>query len=61
MLKTKNNHYYVYEYCNGGTLMDKIKKEGSIPETKAMSIFQELLAAFKVLNKYNIMHRDIKP
>jgi serine/threonine protein kinase len=21
MLKTKNNYYFVYEFCNGGTLM----------------------------------------
>jgi serine/threonine protein kinase len=26
MLKTKNNYYFVYEYCNGGTLLDAIKK-----------------------------------
>lgn len=26
-----------------------------------MKIFQQLLEAFKVLNKYNIMHRDLKP
>jgi len=24
MLKTKNNYYFVYEYCNGGTLEDII-------------------------------------
>lgn len=26
MLKTKNNYYFVYEYCNGGTLMDILNK-----------------------------------
>lgn len=24
MLKTSNNYYFVYEYCNGGTLEDII-------------------------------------
>jgi hypothetical protein len=26
MLKTVNNYYFVYEYCNGGTL-EKLLKE----------------------------------
>ena len=30
-------------------------------EKKALKIFRQLLEAFKVLNRYNIMHRDIKP
>ena len=32
VLKTSNNYYIVYEYCNGGTLEEKIKKEKFIPE-----------------------------
>ena len=60
MLKTKNNYYFIYEYCNGGTLLDKIRKDGYIAEKKALSYFQQLLEAFKVLNRCNIMHRDIK-
>ena len=31
MIKSKNNYYFVYEFCDGGTLMDKIKKERSLP------------------------------
>ena len=60
MLKTKNNYYFIYEYCNGGTLLDKIKKDGGIVEKKAMEYFHQLLEAFKVLNNFKIMHRDIK-
>jgi len=26
MLKTKNNYYFVYEFCNGGTLMEMLAK-----------------------------------
>jgi serine/threonine protein kinase len=32
-----------------------------LPEKKALLIFKQLLEAFQVLNKYNIMHRDLKP
>lgn len=51
----------MYEYCEGGTLLDRIQKEGKLEEEEAMEIFRELLEAFKVLNKYNIIHRDLKP
>lgn len=51
----------MYEYCNGGTLEDMIKKEGVLSEAKALNIFRQLLEAFKVLNEYKIIHRDTKP
>ena len=31
-LKTPNNFYFVYEYCNGGTLEDVISKKKFLPE-----------------------------
>ncbi len=30
MLKTPNNFYFVYEYCNGGTLEGVLKKEKAL-------------------------------
>ena len=38
-----------------------LRKERVIPERQALLIFKQLLDAFQVLNKYNIMHRDLKP
>jgi serine/threonine protein kinase len=61
MLKTNNNFYFVYEFCNGGTLEKLLKQEKKLPEAKAMQYFKQLVEAFKVLNKHNIMHRDLKP
>ena len=61
MLKTPNNFYFVYEYCNGGTLDGLLRKDNRIEEKKALLFFKQLLEAFQVLNKYNIMHRDLKP
>jgi serine/threonine protein kinase len=31
MLKTVNNFYFVYEYCNGGTLEKLLKERGALP------------------------------
>jgi len=61
MLKTQNNFYFVYEYCNGGTLEGMLRKQNTLDEKSALLIFKQLLEAFQVLNKYNIMHRDLKP
>lgn len=61
ILKTANNYYFVYDYCNGGTLEQEIKQLGHFSEEKALAYFKELLKAFRMLIKKNIMHRDVKP
>jgi hypothetical protein len=32
IIRTTNNCYFVYEYCEGGTLDDLMKKKIKIPE-----------------------------
>ena len=43
MLKTSNNFYFVYDYCNGGTLEHKLKHDNHLPEKEALKIFRQLL------------------
>lgn len=59
-LKTANNVYLIYEYCNGGTLEDVIYKS-SLSLAKCLDYFDQLIQAFKAIAKDNILHRDIKP
>ena len=40
MLKTTNNMYLVYEFCEGGTLEDHIKKTKFLPEAEALKVLQ---------------------
>ena len=61
MLKTANNMYLVYEFCEGGTLENILSVRDHLPEHEALKIFQHLLNACRTLYKENIMHRDIKP
>ena len=61
MIRSKNNHYFVYDFCNGKTLYDKIKAQSKIPESEAIGYFKEILNAFKILNKLKVIHRDLKP
>ena len=49
MLKTVNNFYFVYEYCNGGTLEKILKKNNALGEKQALIYFKQLITGFKVL------------
>mgnify|MGYP002359858456 CR=1 FL=1 len=46
MLRTANNYYLVYEFCNGGTLAELIKAKGKLTEPEAIKIFLQLRNAF---------------
>jgi serine/threonine-protein kinase ULK/ATG1 len=43
MLKTSNNFYFIYEYCNGGTLEGLLGKQSKLSEPNALLIFKQLL------------------
>jgi serine/threonine protein kinase len=59
-LKTANNIYMIYEFCNGGTLENLIYKT-ELSQNKVMEYFDQLVEGFKAIAKENILHRDIKP
>jgi len=61
LLRTSNNYYFVYEYCNGGTLSNQITQQHHFSEAKSLEILAQLLVAFKSLLQFKIMHRDVKP
>ena len=39
MLRTSNNVYMVYEFCNGGTLEELIKSKKYLSENESLNIF----------------------
>ena len=61
ILKSANNVYFVYEYCNEGTLENVLFEKKFLKEKEAIKIFKQLLNAFKTLSEQNIVHRDLKP
>ncbi|KRX01572.1 Protein kinase-like domain [Pseudocohnilembus persalinus] len=61
MLKTTNNMYLVYEFCNGQTLEDEIKKKNFLSEEQSLCYLSQMLFAFRPLAQKNILHRDLKP
>ena len=60
-LITMNNTYMVYEFCNNGTLESKIYADNHLSEQKALKYFSEILSALCLLNRFKVLHRDIKP
>jgi len=54
MLKTANNMYLVYEFCDGGTLEDILQKKHHLSEAESLLVFQQLVNAFKAIYSENI-------
>ncbi len=59
IIKDSVNTYIIMEYCDSGDLRDYLKKP--IKEKWCQFFFCQLTNGLKYLNKYNILHRDIKP
>lgn len=50
MLKTANNIYEIYEFCENGNLFNHLQKKGRLPEREALAIFKDLVSALKVMH-----------
>ena len=57
--------YFVMEYCNGGPLSTVMKslfvQRSYMPDDKIYQLLSQVCNGFQVLEKYNIIHLDIKP
>lgn len=56
-----NMLYIILEYCEQGTLMQMIKKDGPLRRTQLVDICQQILKGLSYIHSRNIAHRDIKP
>jgi serine/threonine-protein kinase len=53
--------YYVSAYIPGGSLRDRLRKEGRIPVADAVRITSEIGAALDYAHRAGFVHRDVKP
>jgi serine/threonine protein kinase len=51
----------VSEYADGGSLADRLKREGKLPLQKAVEMTIGILNGLEFLHNRKIIHRDIKP
>jgi serine/threonine protein kinase len=53
--------YLVMEYCPGGSLLDRIGRDGSMPTPELIEIGQKIGRALSVAHEAGVLHRDVKP
>ncbi|KAF4315881.1 hypothetical protein BBO99_00009069 [Phytophthora kernoviae] len=59
--QTKNNLYFVMEYCPGGELSTHLERAKQFTEGVAAFYAAELVLAVQQLHQHGIIHRDLKP
>ena len=53
--------YLIMEYMHGGSLADRLKREGPLPIACAVKIARDVAMALSWAQRHGIVHRDIKP
>jgi serine/threonine protein kinase len=53
--------YLVFEYVEGTTLADLLKKQRSLPPSRAVEIVLQILDGVSYAHQKDIVHRDLKP
>ena len=53
--------YYVMPHVDGGSLRERLDREGALPLDDALRIAQEVAEALHHAHSHGIVHRDIKP
>src|SRR3712207_7577899 len=53
--------YIVFEYVEGETLKDRIRRMGRLPVPEAVAYAIEIARALGCAHSHNIVHRDVKP
>jgi len=57
----KDRYYLAMEYVEGETLSDLVKREGPLPEARALSIIRQMADALEHARARELIHRDVKP
>ncbi|WP_372368226.1 protein kinase [Candidatus Uabimicrobium sp. HlEnr_7] len=55
------SQYFTMDYSSGLSLYEIIKRDGILPEKRALRITRQILLALKFSHSKNIIHRDLKP
>ena len=53
--------YFVMEYVEGETFQNLIRREGPLPETRALEIVRQIASGLREAHQQGLIHRDIKP
>ena len=53
--------YIVMEYLEGETLSEYLKREGTVPEDKAVEMLMPVMESLMTVHEEGLIHRDIAP
>ena len=53
--------YIVMAYMTGGTLADRIRREGGLPLSKVLRLVEQIASGLDFAHEKGIIHRDFKP
>ena len=53
--------YLVAAYVSGGSLEDRLSRQGSLPLDEALRIVAEIATGLDALHRSGLVHRDVKP
>jgi serine/threonine protein kinase len=56
-----NTAYYVMEYIDGGSLSERVKRDGPLPAAKAVEYITKVGHALEYVHERKINHLDVKP
>jgi len=57
----KDELWYAMEFLPGGTLLERIRREGRLPAHEVRELLQALAGALDAASREGILHRDVKP
>ena len=64
-LQMNNKYYFIMEYCNGGTLLDILKRYKAkylrpFPQDLIQFLMRQIIEGIRYIHSLQIIHRDIK-
>ena len=60
--RTEDGSYYIVMECvPGGTLKERIQREGALPPLEAAALARQVARALEAAHRRGVVHRDIKP
>jgi serine/threonine protein kinase/formylglycine-generating enzyme required for sulfatase activity len=61
MASHEGRHYIVMPYLSGGSLEDRLKREGPMKEKEALDLLLAIAEGLQAAHQAGILHQDVKP
>jgi serine/threonine protein kinase len=59
--EANNTAYTVMELLQGETLLQRVERQGALPEEEALSIIEDVCSALHTVHELEMLHLDVKP